>query len=293
MDMISRIYCGSLKLRAYTVVSPETVNEITALHKTTPNATVALGRTINAAALLSATLKPESNQSILVKFSGDGPVKEIHVQADAFGNIRGYIANPSPDITDDIGRISFSKSIGAGFLTVIKDLGIKDPYTSITPLLYGEVASDVAYHLTSSEQVPSAVILGLNLDRDGGIASSGGILIQTFPDTEPGVIEKLEENIKSMTRPLGDILEKGENIYSVLSSLFNGHKIEIISSGPLKHSCRCSHDMLLRLMKTVHRDELMEMADQDKGAAVTCTFCRREYKFTEDELRSLVNHHGE
>lgn len=293
MDMISRIYCGSLKLRAYTVVSPETVREITSLHKTSPNGTIALGRTINAAALLSATLKPESNQSILVKFSGNGPVKEIHVQADAFGNIRGYIANPAPDITDDIGRISFSKSIGAGFLTVIKDLGMKEPYSSITPLLYGEVASDVAYHLTSSEQVPSAVILGLNLDSEGGIASSGGILIQTFPDTEPAVIEKLEFNIKSMPLGLGDILEKGENIYSVISGLFDDNEIDILSSGPVKHRCRCSHDMLLQLMKTVHRDELMEMVEQDKGATVTCTFCRKEYAFTEDELRSLTEHNRE
>jgi len=289
MDMISRIYCPGLKLRAYTVVSPETVREITGIHKTTPNATVALGRSINAAALLSATLKPESGQSILMKFSGDGPVKEIHVQGDAYGNIRGYIANPAPDITDKIDRISFSKSIGAGFLTVIKDLGLKEPYNSVTPLLYGEVAADLAYHLTSSEQVPSAVILGLNLDREGGIASSGGILIQTFPDTEPDVIEKVEHNIKSMNTPLGDLLEQGENIYTVVSSLFEGHHIDILSSGPVRHRCRCSHDMLLQLMKTIHRDELAEMAEKDGGATVTCTFCRREYRFSEDEIRSLMN----
>lgn len=286
--MISRIYCGSLKLRAYTVVSPGTVQEITSIHRTTPNATMALGRSINAAALLSATLKPESGQSIILKFSGDGPVKEIHVQADSFGNIRGYIANPSPDITDDIGKISFSKSIGAGFLTVVKDIGMKEPYSSITPLLYGEVASDVAYHLTSSEQVPSAVILGLNLDMDGNIASSGGILIQTFPDTETEVLEKLEENIKSMPRALGDILEKEENIYNVVTALFDDHHIDILSSGPLRHNCRCSHDMLLQLLKTIQKDELIEMAEQDRGATVTCTFCRREYNFTENELKSLL-----
>ncbi|HQO39626.1 MAG TPA: Hsp33 family molecular chaperone HslO, partial [Spirochaetota bacterium] len=183
--MVSRIYCESLKLRAYTVVTKETAAEITSLHKTTPNATLALGRSINAAALIAATLKPESNQSILMKFSGEGPVREVHVQCDAFGNVRGYIANPAPDITDDIGTLSFSKAIGAGLLTIIKDLGMGDPYNSVTPLLYGEVAADLAYHLTTSEQVPSAVILGLNMDRDGAISSSGGILIQTFPDTGP------------------------------------------------------------------------------------------------------------
>lgn len=288
MDMVSRIYCESLKIRAYTVVTKETAAEITSLHKTTPNATLALGRTINAAALIAATLKPESNQSILMKFSGEGPVSEVHVQCDAFGNIRGYIANPAPDITDNIGTLSFSKAIGAGLLTIIKDLGMGDPYNSVTPLLYGEVAADLAYHLTTSEQVPSAVILGLNLDRDGAISSSGGILIQTFPDTDPAVIEKIESNIKGMPATLGDLLEKGENIYSIVSGIFDDHKTEILSSGPVKHKCRCSHDMLLGLMKTVHHEELMEMIETDKGAEVTCTFCRKEYKFTEDELKGLI-----
>ncbi|HPS59321.1 MAG TPA: Hsp33 family molecular chaperone HslO [Spirochaetota bacterium] len=289
MDMVSRIYCESLKLRAYTVVTKQTAAEITSIHKTTPNATLALGRTVNAAALIAATLKPESNQSILMKFSGEGPVREVHVQCDAFGNVRGYIANPAPDITKNIGSLNFSKAIGAGFLTIIKDLGMGDPYTSVTPLLYGEVAADLAYHLTTSEQVPSAVILGLNLDSEGGISSSGGILIQTFPDTDPEAIEKVESNIKSMPSALGDLLEKGENIYSVVSGLFDNHKTEILSSGPVKHQCRCSHDMLLGLMKTVHHDELMDMIETDKGATVTCTFCRKEYIFTEDELKTLIH----
>ena len=288
MDTVSRIYCESLKLRAYSVVTRETAAEITSVHKTTPNATLALGRTINAAALLAATLKPESGQSILIKFSGEGPVREVHVQCDAYGNIRGYIANPSPDITDDIGTLSFSKAIGAGCLTVIKDIGLGDPYNSVTPLLYGEVAADLAYHLTTSEQIPSAVILGLNLDSEGKISSSGGILIQTFPDTEPEVIEKVEQNINGMTATLGDLLEKGENIYNIVSGLFDNHRTEILSSGPLKHKCRCSHDMLLHLMKTVHHDELMDMIKTDRGATVTCTFCRREYTFTEEELKTLI-----
>ncbi len=288
MDTISRIYCQSLKLRAYTVVSPQTVSEIVSLHRTSPNGTYALGRTINASALLGATLKPESNQSILVKFSGDGPVGEIHVQSDAFGNIRGYIANPAPDLDQDIGRISFSRSIGAGFLTVTKDIGAGEPYKSVTPLLYGEVAADLSYYLTMSEQIPSAVILGLNLDRDGNIRSSGGILIQTFPDTEPEVIETVEKNIKSMTVSLADLLEKGENIYSVVSMILGSNDIDILSSGPLKHKCRCSHDMLLRLLNTIHKDELHDMILKDKGASVTCTFCRKEYSFTEDELKSIL-----
>lgn len=287
MDMISRIYCADLKLRAYTVTSLETAREITSVHKTTPNATVALGRTITGAALLSATLKPETNQSILLKFSGEGPIKEVHVQADAFGNLRGYVANPSVDVTDPIGRISFSKAIGAGLLSVIKDIGMKEPYNSVTPILYGEIAKDLAYYLVTSEQVPSAVIIGLNLGHEGEIASSGGILIQTFPDTESHVIDMIEENVANMKNNLGDRLEAGENIYDIVQELFNNNHIEIMSATPLVHRCRCSHETLLRLMKTLEKSDIHEMIEKDGGATVTCTFCQKEYKFTPDELKGL------
>ncbi len=288
MDSISRIYCESLKLRAYTVTSLNITREITSLHNTTPNSTVALGRTINAAALLSATLKPQTNQSILMKFSGSGPIGEVHVQADAFGNLRGYIANPMVDITDEFEKISFSKAIGAGLLTVIKDTGGKEPYTSVTPLMNGEVAADLAYYLVTSEQIPSAVMIGLNIDKDGEITSSGGILIQTFPDTDISVIEKVEANIKKMDRHLGDRLHHGENIYSIVEELFDHHKTEVLSTTPLVHKCRCSHETLFNLMRTFPEEEIKDMIEKDEGAFITCTFCAKEYSFSKDELLTLI-----
>lgn len=288
MDSISRLYCESLKLRAYTVTSLNITREITSLHNTTPNSTVALGRTINAAALLSATLKPETNQSILVKFSGSGPIGEVHVQVDAFGNLRGYTANPMVDITDEFEKISFSKAIGAGLLTVIKDTGMKDPYTSVTPLMNGEVAADVAYYLATSEQIPSAVIIGLNINKEGDITSSGGILIQTFPDTDLSVIEKVESNIKKMDRHLGDKLHHGENIYSIVEELFDHNKTEVLSTTPLVHKCRCSHETLYNLIRTFPEDEIKDMIEKDNGASITCTFCNKEYIFSKDELQALI-----
>ena len=288
MDIISRIYCKDLSLRAYTVTSRSVVQQIVTAHNTTPNATMALGRSINAAALLGAGLKPMSKQNILLKFSGSGPIRQIHVQADASGNIRGYVANPHVDITENFDTISFSKSIGAGFLTVIKDIGMNEPYTSVTPLLYGEVASDLAYFLTTSEQVPSAVILGLNLDKNGEIASSGGILIQTFPDTPVEAIEKIEANINSMPTPLGTLLENGADIYSVLSELFDNRGMEILSTTPLKHSCSCNRETLLQIFRGIQKEELLDMIDKDDGAEATCTFCLKKYRFTGLELKSLL-----
>jgi len=288
MDTISRIYCEFLKLRAYTVTSLDIAREITTVHNTTPNATVALGRTINAAALLSATLKPQTNQSILVKFSGSGPIGEVHVQVDALGNLRGYAANPMVDMTGNLDRISFSKSIGAGLLTVIKDTGGNEPYSSVTPLLHGEVASDLAYYLVTSEQIPSAVIIGLNINREGEITSSGGILIQTFPDTDMSIIEKVEANIQKMDRHLGDRLQNGENIYAIIEELFDRNKIEILSTTPLVHKCRCSHETLFGLLKTFNREEIKDMIEKDGGASITCTFCTKEYIFTKEDLQTLI-----
>lgn len=288
MDSISRLYCESLKLRAYTVTSLKITREITSLHNTTPNSTVALGRTINAAALLSATLKPQTTQSILVKFSGSGPIGEVHVQVDAFGNLRGYTANPMVDITDEFEKISFSKAIGAGLLTVIKDTGGKEPYSSVTPLMNGEVAADLAYYLVSSEQIPSAVMIGLNINKEGEIISSGGILIQTFPDTDISVIEKVEENIKKMDRHLGDRLHHGENIYSIVEELFDHNKTEVLSTTPLVHKCRCSHETLYKLIRTFPEDEIKDMIEKDNGASITCTFCNKEYIFSKDELQALI-----
>ena len=287
MDTLSRIYCESLKLRAYTVTSLNTVREITSLHKTTPNATVALGRVINGAALLSATLKPETNQSILLKFSGSGPIKEIHVQADAYGNIRGYVANPMVDLTDDIGEIKFSRIIEAGFLTIIKDIGMNEPYNSVTPLLYGEVAADLAYYFTVSEQIPSAVIIGLNIDREGIIVSSGGILIQAFHDTDVSTLDMIEANIKNMPRQLGDRLQAGENIYGVVEELFGGKRIEVLSAGNIVHRCRCSYETMFNLIKMLGSEEIKDMIAKDHGASVTCTFCTKEYRFSEEELLSM------
>jgi len=288
MDIISRIYCKELSLRAYTVTTKSVAQKIVKLHNTTPNATMALGRSINAAALLGATLKPMSDQNILLKFSGSGPIKEIHVQADAKGNIRGYAANPNVDITDSLDHLSFSRTIGAGLLTVIKDTGMNEPYSSVTPLLYGEAAADLAYYLTASEQIPSAVILGLNLNSNGDIVSSGGILIQTFPDTPVTAIERIEANINSMATPLGTLLEQGSDIYSVLSELFDNSGMEILSTTPLKHACSCSRETLLKIFKGINKEELKDMIEKDNGAEVTCTFCMKKYRFTGTELEILL-----
>jgi molecular chaperone Hsp33 len=288
-DKITRIICEELNLRAYTAETSDLVREITGLHNTTPNATTALGRSITATALLSATLKPDSDQNITLKFSGSGPIHEIHVQGDARGNIRGYAENPDVDMREEIGKISFSRTIGAGFLTVTKDLGLKEPYSSVMPLHKGEVAGDVAYYLTTSEQIPSALLIALNLGKNGSIGSSGGILIQTYPETEDSVISRLEERIMGAGDSLTDALERGDDIIGYLSELFDNHALKVLSEYKLQHSCRCSYGLIKSVLHNLHTEELEDMIRKDGGTEVTCSFCRKEYRFSENELREMIN----
>jgi len=287
-DILTRAICSELNVRAYTVNSLNTVKEITTLHSTTPNATDALGKTITVAALLSSSLESLSDQTISLKFHGDGPIKEVYVQTDAKGNIRGLVANPNVDITDDIGKISFSKSIGAGFLTVVKDLNLKESYKSVNPLLYGTVAKDVADYLFSSEQIPSAIILGIKLGTEGEVLSSGGILIQTFPDTPEDVILKIEENINQQNYNLGESLYKGEDINFILSSILDNNSVEILNTMEIRHSCRCSKGLIGSALRGLSIDVLEEMQKEDKGAEATCTFCRKKYYFSESDLEKII-----
>lgn len=287
-DRLTRIISEKLMLRIYTATTLETVEKITTIHNTTPNATVALGRTITGTALLSAGLKPESNQSISVKFSGTGPAKELQVQADARGNIRGYISNPDVDTTDDLGGLSFSRTIGAGFISVTKDIGMTKPYNSILPLQYGDVAGDIAYYLTTSEQVPSALIIGLELKNDLSVISSGGILVQSLPETDPGVIERISGNITSMKEPLGKHLIRDGNILTCVTEILETDDYEIIGSSPVREACRCSREILYSVLKQLNHEDIKEMIEKDKGAEITCTFCKKQYHFDESDLKKIL-----
>lgn len=288
-DAVTRLICDELDLRFYTVTALDTVKAITSLHGTTPNATVPLGRTIIAAALLSATLKIESNQSISLKFSGSGPLAEIQVQVDALGNVRGYVANPAVDAGGDFDRIDFSKAIGAGLLTVTRDLGLREPYRSVSPLLAGDIAADLAYFLTMSEQIPSALILGLTLDAEGMPSSAGGILVQTFPDTKPEAIESVEAHIRSLTPPLGDSLRDGADIVALCEGLVAPASLAITGSTNLRAACRCSREVLSDVLRTISRKEIEEMIAHDRGSELTCSFCRTVYRFTAEELQTIID----
>jgi molecular chaperone Hsp33 len=286
-DILQRGQSEKKQVRIYSVNTLEIARELTTLHQTTPNATYALCQSVTAAALLSASLKPESRQSLAYKINGSGPIESIYIQADSRGNIRGTIGNPDVDLDVELDKISFSKIIGAGTITVIKDLEMKEPYTSVSPILFGSIAKDTAYYLTSSEQVPSALIIACETSADGEILVSAGILIQTWPETDSSIIETIDANIKNAA-PLGDHLLDKKDINDYIKDILDDQDIEIFSTTELSHTCPCSKEAFNRSLHLISSGDIKEMIEEDGKAEIVCTFCKTNYHFSKDELETIV-----
>jgi molecular chaperone Hsp33 len=236
--------------------------------------------------LLSATLKKSSNQSLVLKFSGSGPIGEIHVQADSRGNIRGYVANP---MIDQDGPMDFSMAIGAGLLTIIKDLELGSPYKSVSPILKGDIAGDLVHYLASSEQIPSALVLGHSADPDCNLTASGGVLIQSYPDTPESSIQKIEDNLARQPGLLTEILSSGEDIYNFITEITGGEPFRELDSRHVKAACSCAREDITRMLTGISNSDLKEMIDHDHGAEIICSFCRNSYNFSEIELIEILN----
>ncbi len=282
--LVSRMICESLNLRVCTVESLHLVRELSRIHAATPVAALLLGRLVNATALMGAGLKPGSDQNISVRMSGNGPIREIHVQADARGNLRGYVGVPGVVHLMAGENTDLSGVIGAGVLTVVKDLGLKEPYRSVTPLRTGDIAMEIARYLTASEQVPSAIILGLSIEAGGGIDASGGILVQTLPGAREDSLAAIERNIASMRPSLAVALKEGASMHAVVSGLLGSLPMTVLESTPLTLSCRCGREMLREILKGIEAGEPGSVLADDGRIEITCTFCTKRYYFTGAEL---------
>ena len=289
-NFLARIACQEYNIRIYAAQTRELAEEIALVHNTAPNARVALGRVVNAAILLAgSSLKPESRQSLSLKISGTGHLKEMVAQVDGMGNVRGYVANPLADIDAGAESINIPEMIGAGFLTVDRDLGLKEPYRTVMPLYHSDVAMDVTRYLAESEQVPSALMIALNLDKDGNVTSSGGILVQTYPDTPKNVIHEIEERMTGGTFSLDESFRSGNDIYTAVSELLGNKPMQVLSETSLSLTCRCSKEMLKNALRTIDREEIRKMIEEDGGAEMHCFFCNTRYEFSAEELREILH----
>ncbi|MEJ5242438.1 MAG: Hsp33 family molecular chaperone HslO [Desulfomicrobiaceae bacterium] len=285
-DHLTRALVPSANLRAVACITTDTVAEACRRHQPAPTAAVALGRALTAGVLLGALLK--GRQRLALKFEGSGPLEKIVVQADAHGGVHGYVAHPDVDLPLRHGRFDVAGALGAGVLTVTKDLLLKTPYQGVVHLVSAEIGEDVAYYLTESEQIPSAVGVTTIPDAQGGVRAAGGFLIQSLPPANMDAIDAVLQRIQTIP-PLGRILQDAPSAQGLLERIFHGMDMEILETSPVAFRCSCSEQRIAQALKTLGRDALLRLAADEETIAIRCEFCGEEYRFSAHQLRELVH----
>lgn len=279
------------KVRALAVDSTRAVQELARLQSTGPAASAALGRVATATLILSAMLKKESHL-VTVRVKGDGPIGTVLASANGRGEVRGLVGNPRPAIQEAVdGKLNVAGAVGrSGRLTVVKDLGLKEPYHSTVELVSGEIGKDMAYYFARSEQQPSAVGLGVYVDRTGRVVAAGGYLIQILGGLDDSEVEDIEARVAGLPHPT-TMIRAGEAPEDMLTRVF-GSDYRVLERSVTRFRCPCSRDRAERaliLLGPAEIDEIKASQGSREHADVTCEFCGQSYRFTLAQLEALKN----
>lgn len=263
------------------------VREIESIHKTSAVVSAALGRLTIAASMMGYTLKGE-NDTVSIRMDGNGPAGMLIAVADSRGNVKSYVQNPVVEIPlNSIGKLDVRGAVGAeGTLSVVKDLGLKEPYSGTVPIVSGEIGEDIANYYASSEQVPTVCGLGVLVNPDLTIANAGGFLVQLLPFADESCIDVIEKNISSIP-PVTTMLNDGMTAKQIALKLLEGLEPEIMDESEASYKCDCSRDRTRRILGSLGNEELENMAAENEDVKVCCNFCRKEYVFTPDEVLRL------
>jgi len=276
--------CG--RFRAVAAVTTGVVEALRLRHNSTPVATAALGRAMTGAFLLGSELK--GGQRLMIQILGSGPLRELFVEATPDGEGRGYVRHPQVDLPGEGGKIQVGKAVGDnGTLTVLKDLGLKEPYRGVVPITSGEIGKDLAYYLTVSEQVPSAVALGVYVEPDLSVGAAGGYLVQTLPGATEEEIGMVEANIRTMPLPT-ELIRMGREAREILLLALQGYELRFLGEQALRFRCRCSRHRLTSVLIALGAGEIEGMMLKRGGIDVTCEFCRRIYHFSREALEAIL-----
>lgn len=273
-------------VRAYAVNATETIAEAQQRHDTWNTSSAALGRTMIGALMLGATLKGEDKMT--VKVEGNGPAGAIVVDSNGKGEVKGYIKNPHISLPlNEIGKIDVRGAVGTeGMFTVIKDLGLKEPFSGQTPIVCGEIGEDFTYYLAVSEQIPSAVGVSVLVDTDDSIKTAGGFMIQIMPGASEEIIDKIEERLKETAR-ISSLLDEGQTPEEILQTLLATDDVEFLENMPVQFKCDCSKEKFASAIITLGAEQIQELIDQDHGAEAVCAFCNNKYDYSEADLYEL------
>ena len=275
------------QVRAFAAYTKNTVETARQAHNTSPVVTAGLGRLLTAGAMMGSMMKGDRDV-LTIKAEGSGPVGHYLVTADSKGNVKGYAANPNVILpANAAGKLDVGGSLGVGLLTVIKDLGLKEPYTGTCELVSGEIAEDLTYYFASSEQTPSSVGLGVLMTKDNTVNVAGGFIIQLMPDATEETISIVEEKISTI-KSVTSMLENGLDPEGIINLILGGLDPEILDKMPVRFYCNCSKERVSKALITIGRKELDNIIEENEPIEVKCHFCNKAYNFTVDELKKLV-----
>ena len=285
-DYIVRATAADNSIRAFAITSKELVEKARQAHQTSPIMTAALGRLLSGGAMMGMMMKGEKDL-LTLQIQCSGPAKGLVVTADSHGNVKGYANNPVVDLPPNAqGKLNVGGALDLGVLSVIKDMGLKEPYVGQCQLQTGEIAEDLTYYFATSEQIPSAVGLGVLVDKDCSVLQAGGFIIQLMPFTSEEVIEKLEKRISEIDS-VTQMLEKGMTPEDILEHILGEFGLEINDTIPAQFHCDCSKERISRALSTISKKDLDDIINDGEEIEIKCQFCNRAYKFSIDELKEI------
>jgi len=286
-DHIIKATAANAQIRAFAITSKEIVETARKAHNTSPVMTAALGRLLSAAAMMGSMMKGDKD-ILTLQIKGDGPAGGLTVTADSHGNVKGYANNPDVILpANELGKLDVGGAIGKGFLGVIKDLGLKEPYVGQTVLQTGEIAEDLTYYFVVSEQTPSSVGLGVLMEKNNTVKQAGGFIVQLMPFAEEEVIDKLEENLMKI-KPVTTMLDEGMTPTQILETVLDGLDLQVTEECDCRFFCNCDKPRVEKALISIGKEELQSMIDEGKTIEVNCHFCNRNYEFTVEELKGMV-----
>lgn len=286
-DYIVRGMAADNQIRVFAATTKELVEDARQAHNTSPVATAALGRLLTAGAMMGSMCKGEKDM-LTLQIQCSGPIQGLTVTADAAANVKGYAYNPNVMLPpSDKGKLDVGKALDLGVLSVIKDMGLKEPYMGQTQLVSGEIAEDLTYYFATSEQVPSAVALGVLMNKDNTVKQAGGFIIQLMPFAEDGLAEKLEGKLSKITS-ITSLLEQDMTPEDIIHQVLGDFGVEITDNISTRFYCNCCKERVEKAIVSVGSAELRSMIADNKPIEVNCHFCNKKYTFDIEELKEIL-----
>ena len=293
MDYMIRAIDKKQTFRIFMAKTTNTVEEARYHHNTTPTSSAALGRTLTAGLMMGYMMKNEEDK-LTININGGGPIGTILTVSDNSGHVKGYVGNPNVDLElKENGKLDVGGAVGVnGKVTVMMDIGMKDPYVGSTDIVTGEIGEDLALYYYLSEQQNTAVALGVLVDTDYSIKSAGGFMVQTLPFIEDEDVERLENTLNNL-KSVSDYFDNDKDVEEIAKEIFSDFDIEILDKIPVAFDCDCSEERMERALISIGKEDLKEIIEEDEKIETVCHFCSNKYMFEGDKLKNLLKHISE